>query len=298
MGFINVFLSTPCNLSIKNRQLVIQGDSIVTYPLEDIDSVLIESNKSVITSYALEQFAEHGIVAYICNKSHIPNGVILPFNSHSRQPKVLELQLSMSKALKKQLWQKIVATKIANQADSILLCTGEIRDDLLRISKNVLSDDSTNQEAVGAQKYFPTLFGKSFSRKNEIFINDCLDYGYAILRGVVARTLVVFGFNTNLGLHHKNQFNSFNLADDIMEPYRPIVDMVVYGIKDCNNELNPDVKRRLFSIVNSDVKMQGSVQPLSYAVELTVESLSKSLNDGKAELLLPELLNIHQHCYE
>lgn len=299
MGYINVFLSSPCSLSIKNKQLVVQGKEVVSFPLEDVNSVMVENSQSNISAYVLQKMAEYGVATFFCDDKHLPNGILLPFNGYYRQSKTQNEQFEAPKALKKQLWQKIVICKIRNQAECIRLTSGEICDELLAIAKNVLSDDRSNQEAVAAQLYFKTLFGKKFSRKEDVFVNACLNYGYAIVRGLVARTLAASGFNTNYGIHHKNQFNAFNLADDIFEPYRPCVDVVVKDLIESGyDDFLPEVKRKLFSVVNMDVMIDDEVQSLSYSVKLTVESLSKSFQNKSPMLKMPTLIEFNHHKYE
>ena len=169
----------------------------------------------------------------------------------------------------------------------------------MRMAENVKSGDPDNVEALAAQRYFPALFHSRFSRDSDCVINSALNYGYAIIRGCVARHLAVYGFIPALGLHHKSGLNSFNLADDIMEPFRPVIDLLVSSIEpDEDGDLTPKLKRMLFNSLNLDIISGGSHHSVSYAIERLVHSLSRSLSDGKAELTLPELIPIRQHRYE
>lgn len=298
MGYINVFLSKPCRLFVKNRQLVVEGETDNSFPIEDLNSVLIESGECNVTSTALRSLADNGVAVYVCDEKHLPNGVFLPYKTYYRPLKTLELQLSVSKPLQKQLWQNIVKQKIFNQATCLVLC-GKAEDAqyLFDLSKRVNSDDTKNSEATAANYYFKKMFGVDFERRNDNFINSALNYGYAIVRGIIARTLTVHGFEASFGLHHVNQLNNFNLADDIIEPYRPIVDLIVDGMTEYN-ELIPDAKRKLFLLMNQDVDIDGQAHALSYAVELTVQSLRNCLEQGKAEITLPKVLPIRIHKYE
>lgn len=297
MGYINIFLSSPCKVTIKNKQLTIQGEGRETIPLEDVNSLMIETQECNITSYALQSLAKENVAVFVCDKSHTPNGIILPFGSYYRQLKVIKEQLKVSKPLHKQLWQSIIKQKICNQAEVCRLAN--IPSNLLELHKQVNSGDTANIEAVAANIYFKLLFGRDFGRQKECGINACLNYGYAIVRGLIARTLVAHGFLPCLGIHHINEFNNFNLADDIIEPYRPIVDLIVYNNLDSiETTLTTQMKRNLFGIVNNDVLINGQVHSVSYAVELTVQSLLACYSNTEQKLLLPKILPINQHSYE
>lgn len=297
MGYINVFLSSPCRVFVKNKQLIVQGQEENSFPIEDLNSLLIETGECTLTSCALRTLADAGVTTFVCDEKHLPNGVLLPYESYYRPLKVLDLQLGVSKPLQKQLWQAIIKQKIFNQATCLLLCSDESAEYLFNLSKSVNSDDSKNNEAIAANYYFKKLFGSDFVRRNECFVNFALNYGYSLIRGLIARTLVVYGFESSFGLHHSNSLNNFNLADDLIEPYRPIVDLMVYNMEG-NDELTPQVKGNLFSLFNQDVDMNGNVYSLSYAVQLTVQSLKNSLEKGEVNLLLPKVLPLGIHKYE
>lgn len=297
MGYINVFLSKPCKLFVKNKQLVVSGDEEHSFPIEDLNSVLIETGECSVSSMALRSLADDGVALFLCDEKHLPNGILVPYKNYYRQLNTLNLQLGISKPLQKQLWQSIVKQKIFNQATCLTLCSDADADYLFDLAKAVSSDDAKNHEATAANYYFKKMFGTDFCRRNECFVNGALNYGYSLIRGLIARTLAVYGFEASFGLHHANQLNNFNLADDLIEPYRPIVDLVVCNM-DGYTEMTPTVKRKLFSLFNQDVDMDGSIYALSYAVELTVQSLKSSLESGNAKLLLPKILPIGTHRYE
>ena len=203
----------------------------------------------------------------------------------------------MPKPLQKQLWQSIVKRKIENQATCVEFTSNEPVDDLYSLAKSVSSDDAKNLEAVAANLYFKKIFGKDFVRRDDSFINLALNYGYSIVRGLIARTLTVYGFEPSIGVHHASELNNFNLADDIIEPFRPIVDMIVFNFIG-QEKLTPQIKKQLFALVNQDVEINGQIYALSYAVELVVQSLKNCLMSGKCELLLPKILPICMHRYE
>ena len=244
MGYINLFLSTPCSIRINHGQLVVRGEEEHGFPVEDLNSVLIETAECTITSYALSTLSDAGAVVFTCDGKHLPNGVILPLNSYYRPLKILKLQQNIPKPLQKQLWQSIVKRKIENQATCVEITSNEPVDDLYSLAKSVSSDDAKNLEAVAANLYFKKIFGKDFVRRDDSFINLALNYGYSIVRGLIARTLTVYGFEPSIGVHHASELNNFNLADDIIEPFRPIVDMIVFNFIG-QEKLTPQIKKQL-----------------------------------------------------
>lgn len=300
MPFRNVIIESTARVSLKNKQLIIKTDSEHSLAVEDISALLIESRASTVTAAALSYLGQSGCAVFICDDKHMPCAVLEPFSQHSRALSVLKSQLEATEPLKKRLWQSVVIAKIRNQSKCLSICGKNADAEILcRMAEHVKSGDSDNVEALAAQKYFPALFGSVFSRGSGCITNAALNYGYAIIRGSVARQLAVYGFLPALGLHHKSALNSFNLADDIMEAFRPVVDLLVYSfISDDDRELTPQIKRTLFNSLNLDIISGGSHHSVSYAIERLVHSLSRSLSEGKPSLCLPELIEIRQHKYE
>ena len=299
MGYANIFVSSPCRVSVKNRQLVVRGEEERKFAVEDINSVMMESGECTVSVYALRSLAESGAAVFVCDGTHMPCAVMTPYKSHFRQLASLRTQLDASKPLKKRLWQSIVIRKIENQAKCCALCVGR-SEKLEGYAKEVLSGDSGNTEAVAAALYFRTLFGKEFSRADERNgINALLNYAYSVVRGLIARTLAVYGLEPSLGLHHANTFNAFNLADDLIEPFRPVADLTVWRLASAGEtELTTEAKRALFSLVAADVDTGGQRVSLSYAIELAVQSLVRCFKENRAALALPALLPLEMHKYE
>lgn len=299
MGYANIFIASPCRISVKNRQLVVQGEETRRFALEDINSVMMESHECSVSSYALQALAAADVAVFVCDRTHVPCGVMLPYKGHYRQPLTLRLQLDAPRPLQKRLWQSIVVRKVENQAKCCELCTGDASG-FVGLAGRVLSGDSGNTEAVAAALHFRTLFGAGFSRKDEENgINALLNYAYAVVRGLIARTLAVYGFEVSLGIHHSNTFNAFNLADDLIEPFRPIADMAVWRlIGDGQTALTTEVKRTLFALTVADVEIDGQLHALSYAVELVVQSFAKSLKAQENMLTLPKPVAFAAHRYE
>ena len=301
MAYRNLMITNPARLSVKQRQLMIVTDTERSVPIEDILTIMLENQQITITGAALSQLAEAGVLIYVCDSQHLPSAVFTPVYQHSRRLSVLESQLAVSKPYQKQLWQQIVCQKIANQAKCLELC-GKEAQPLYNMVREVRSGDTTNVEAAAASYYFITLFGQGFIRRDGQLINGALNYGYSLLRGLVARALAVYGFEPSLGLHHHNALNAFNLADDSLEPFRPLVDLYVAEQADFWAEdvytLSPAHKQGLYRLLSMTMLSGGECHAVYYAVERIVKSLSTCITQGQGTLLLPELLPLTVHSYE
>jgi len=299
MAYRNILIESPAHISLKNSQLTIHTDCDHSVAVEDISALLIENRQSTITVAALSFLGQSGCVVYVCDERHMPCAVTLPFAQHSRNLSVIQNQLGTSEPQKKRLWQNVIVAKIRNQARCLRLC-GNISDAeyLERLSVRVRSGDSDNIESTAALRYFPALLGRGFSRSVDNGYNAALNYGYAILRGCVARNLAAYGFIPALGLHHCSELNSFNLADDLIEPFRPVVDLITTTNFQDDSALTPENKRVLFNCLNLDIISGGQRHSVAYAVERLVQSLTRALNEKTTALLLPELTELKQHAYE
>lgn len=299
MAYRNLMIESPANMKLCQKQLIIFTDKEHSIPLEDISSILIENRQATITMAILSSLAENNVTVFICNEKHLPCAVIIPFAQHSRTSLMLKYQEKLSQPLRKQLWQQIVKSKINNQANCLELLGKNNAEKYLRnLIKNVLSGDSTNVEAIAARYYFQQAFSNNFIRGNDYDVrNHFLNYGYSILRGHIARLIATYGFVPMLGLHHKSELNSYNLADDFFEPFRPIVDLYVAQIQE-PKELSPLYKRELFNLLNMDIYINDQYHSVSYAAELMIQSFSRCCQNKSKELLLPKLVELRQHKYE
>lgn len=297
MGFANVFVASDAHIRVENRQLVLSGVKEMSFPLEDINSIIVENRASVISVSTLTDIAAAGGVVFLCDEKHLPTTVTLPSSTYYRKLKAIRTQTNASKPLIKQLWQKVVKAKITNQAECLRLCGKPEYERVAGIGKRVLSGDSENREAEAAALYFKALFGKDFVRTSESNINFALNYGYAVMRGLVARTIACHGFEPSLGIFHCNELNPFNLADDLMEPLRPVVDLFAFIYPPIDIEQSI-YKKEICNLMNCDVNSGGERHSVTYAVERMVASFGKSLYSGEAELLLPYLLPLKLHDYE
>ncbi len=296
MAWRTVKISNPANLRYKNKGLlIIQKGEEVSVPLEDIGIIVLENMQISLTGQLLSRCAAEGIAIVSVGETYHPNGIFIPFLSHSRALQVMKLQLAMTEPRKKRFWQRIVRQKLFNQA--AVLYQNQYNDAGKRLSSlgvGVRSGDSENCEAAGAQLYFRTLWGRGFYRDHECFTNAALNYGYSIIRSAIARSLVAYGFQPAFGLHHHNEQNAFNLADDLIEPYRSIVDLEVLSfsteIRE-DRELTSEYKNRLIALLHSDILMAdgGQVKGFSAmlsAIDMTVQSLGRYLR-GAEECWLP-----------
>jgi CRISPR-associated protein Cas1 len=275
-----IVLSSQAYLKKEQDQLVIQkGEEVNSVPIEDIGVLLLESYQVTITQPVLSALMENDAVVITCDATHHPNGIMLPVSGNSIHSAILRAQLNASKPFRKLLWTQTVKAKLLNQA-ALLESIGEDAAPLMRWAKQVRSGDSSNLEGRGAQfywdKYLPHEFG--FARKPEgTQPNVLLNYCYAILRAAVARALVSSGLHPTIGIHHRNEYNAFCLADDVMEPYRPYVDALVRTIVVTGediSELTPALKKQLLGILTADVTIEEETKPLYVGLSTTTKSLA------------------------
>ena len=267
-------------------------------PIEDISALMLESRRATLSAAALSALAQNGTAVFVCDEKHLPCGVLLPYAQHSRQLTVAHAQQTLTLPAKKRLWQQLVIAKIENQAECLALC-GKTQEAAFLHSRAraVTSGDKDNLEASAAAFYFPALFGTGFTRSADDGRNAALNYGYAILRGYAARCAAVYGLLPWEGLHHCSQLNQYNLADDLMEPFRPVVDLYVAANVDEASTLAPALKHALFGLMNADILSGGQHHSVAYAMERLVQSLRTGMEKGGA-LALPKLLAWQPHGYE
>lgn len=284
--------SSPMILSLKNQQLVLaykdSPDEKQTVPIEDIGVVLLEHQQTSATLPLLNALAENEVQVVICNSKGMPNAMIQGMNSNNLQGETLRNQISCGEVLKKQLWKQVVEAKIRNQA-SLLDSVGESGDILKPFFTNVRSGDVDNREGIAARIYFQHLFGDGFIRnRDEPGINSLLNYGYSILRAATCRAIVSSGLLPAIGIYHHNRSNAYPLADDLMEPFRPFVDGIVYDLAmRGNTELTKEVKGELISVLYADTLYEKIKRPLSVGLSMTTASMARCLSKEIKSLSLP-----------
>ena len=293
-----LFFGNPAYLSTKNEQLVIhfpqKEKKEETFPIEDLGYVVLENPQITITNGLLQKLVQNKTAVITCDQQHLPCSLLQPLVGHTEQTERMRHQLNASLPLKKQLWQQTIQAKIENQANH-LMCRGKKALKMKRWINAVKSGDAQNHEAIAAAYYFQNLFDEveGFSRNQKgVPPNNLLNYGYAILRAVTARALVSSGLLPSIGIFHRNKYNAFCLADDIMEPYRPFVDAIVYDIVETGaqiHELNMKLKSQLLQIPAMDVTLEGKQSPLMVAMSRTTNSLFACFEGSSRKLLYPVL---------
>lgn len=303
MTWRSILISQPARLSLQQNHLLIQQDETIPVPLEDIAVIVVEAREVVLTAPLLSALAQYGVTLLTCDEQFLPCGQWLPFAQYHRSLKILKLQINMTQPQKKQLWQQIVRQKIRNQAWLLDYSGHDIGAGRLNtLADDVKSGDKGYAEGQAAALYFPLLFGDAFTRNQENAVNACLNYGYSIVRSAIARALVQYGFLPALGLQHKSELNAFNLADDFIEPYRQIVDLLVYDAvctQSLPETLSPEVKRKLVGLLCCQMMLDHRRYSLLAAIERTIQSFQTAITENNPKLLkLPQMLPLKVQDYE
>jgi CRISPR-associated protein Cas1 len=303
-----LYFGNPAYLSCKLCQLIVRlpevekittlpdafkKEAFASIPIEDIGVVMFDNQQIIISQGLIEKLLENNVAIIACDSKRHPAGLMLPLSGNTIQTERYKNQINASGPLKKNLWKQTVRCKIINQA-ALLKTQGVQIDNMLHWADCVKSGDSNNYEARAAAYYWSKLFGPhciSFTREREgMPPNNLLNYGYAILRAIVARALVGSGLLPTLGIHHHNRYNAFCLADDILEPYRPYVDSIVIKIvhgKEDYCELNTKLKVKLLEIASADVVIDDETSPLMVGIHRTTNSLVKCFGGDQRSLLYP-----------
>ncbi|GAA3632970.1 type II CRISPR-associated endonuclease Cas1 [Flavivirga jejuensis] len=289
-----LLFSNKCSITTKLEQLVIKSETRnKTIPIEDIGFLVIDNPEIYISIPALNLLIKNNTSVIICNKTHLPNGMFLNLNSHHIQQEIFKYQIEASVPLKKQLWQQTIIEKIKNQGKLLEKITSS-KNKFEYLASKVSSGDTTNMEAVAANFYWKSFFEMSFKRERfGNYPNNFLNYGYAILRAATARALSGSGLLNTLGIHHKNKYNAFALADDIMEPFRPIIDEAVHTIIQHYNEedLNTEIKSLLLQTLTRTVYFKDEKSPLMVALQKTASSLQQCYSGKRKKIKYPKLWN-------
>ena len=288
---------------MQQNHLLIQQDEAIPVPLEDIAVIVVEAREVVLTAPLLSALAQYGVTLLTCDEQFLPCGQWLPFAQYHRSLKILKLQINMTQPQKKQLWQQIVRQKIHNQAWLLDYRGHDIGAGRLNaLADEVKSGDKGYAEGQAAALYFPLLFGDAFTRNQANAVNACLNYGYSIVRSAIARALVQYGFLPALGLQHKSELNAFNLADDFIEPYRQIVDLLVYDAvctQSLPETLSPEVKRKLVGLLCCQMMLDQRRYSLLAAIDRTIQSFQAAITENNPKLLkLPQMLPLKVQDYE
>jgi CRISPR-associated protein Cas1 len=296
-----LYFSNPAYLNLKDQQLQIdlphlkslgERESKKQIPIEDIGVIVLDHHQITITHGCMAALLANNVALITCDKSHLPVGLLLPMDGHHTQSERYRYQIEASQPLKKQLWQQTIQYKILNQA-AVLFERGIACENMLHWAKAVKSGDPDNYEGRAAAYYWKNVFPKKitfFRGREGDPPNNLLNYGYAILRAIVARSLVSSGLLPTLGIHHRNKYNAYCLADDIMEPYRPFVDQIVLKIIDNGEnflELGQSIKTQLLGIASVDVCFEKGTSPLMVGLQYTAASLAKCYEGNMRKINYP-----------
>ena len=282
-----VLIQSKAHLHISHGLLFIKKDNRETVlSLEEIWVLVIESHRTTVTTACLSKLIDAGIGVMICGSDHMPNGLLLPLGAHSRHAAIVEDQLAMSKPLRKQLWKRIVKRKISNQS-AVLKELGIPSKELDEYAKTVLSGDTSNREGAAAGAYFQRLITCG-GRRNSAY-SSALDYGYSVVRAGIGRAAVGGGWLVSQGIHHHSIYNAFNLVDDLIEPFRPLVDLIVITY-DVSEPLSPAHKGLLAKVFEHTMLIDGKRCSCMQCIEVMLSSLRSAVLSKDATLLkLPEL---------
>lgn len=312
-----LYFGNPAYLSKKDKQLIVtypeektdESENVVkdknekyrgrtnqnSVPIEDVGVILLDNQQITISHGLIASLLENNTALITCDNTHHPTGLFLPLESNQVQSERFRAQIEVSAPLKKQLWQQTISAKIFNQA-KVLSKWGRHNDNMKRWSKDVRSGDPDNYEGRAAAYYWKSVFPPELEFIRDRFglpPNNLLNYGYAILRAVMARSLVASGLLPTFGIHHQNKYNAYCLADDIMEPYRPYVDQLVLTFVDDGEdftELTPSIKKQLLTLPTIDILIEDEKSPLMVGIQKTTASLAKCYLGQARKIIYPEFI--------
>ena len=287
MGWRTVVVNKNCKLSYKNDYLVIRSETLQMIHLSEINLIIVENGMVSITSYLINELINNKIKLIFCDEKHNPAGEVMPYYGSFNTSKKILNQIKWKKERKDEIWRQIVKYKIHNQA--MLLKKLDIvgYEKLLEFEKEVEIADKTNREGHAAIAYFNLLFTKDFIRGTNSMINSGLDYGYAIILSTINKGVVSKGYITQIGINHKSEFNQFNLTCDLMEPFRPLIDEIVYNNQ--NYEFDRIQKYKLIDVLNNKVKINGKEQFVGNAIPIYIQSVFDALENNESKIINYEI---------
>lgn len=296
MLYRSIYIGNPTHLKLKDKQLKITDPTTQTVkgsvPIEDLGLLMLDHYQITVSHQLLQELMKNNVVLISCDEKHLPLGAMLPFSGNTQYSERVKTQLEVSEPLKKQLWKQTIECKILNQA-KVLEHLGKYAEPMYDYLKEVKSGDTTNMEGIAAQHYWKYLIDYDFLRDRfGEYPNQFFNFGYGVLLSIVARALVDTGLLLVLGIFHRNKYNSYCLASDIMEPYRPIVDLLVMEWLTTHpevEELNKESKAHILQMATRDVQIEKNTHPLIVAVKNTTSSLYKCYTGEKRLIAYPEL---------
>lgn len=302
MAFRTLTIDSAAEIHVRSGQLTVQREcdpKPLQVDLDDLACIVLANLDITLSTGALNMISSHGITVLGCGRNYMPTTIALPFAPSSKYSQVVSRQLGMSAPFQKRLWKRIVQQKISNQARVLAIAGRTGANALEELAKAVRSGDIDNREAVAARTYFP-LLKEGYVRAEVSPTSSILNYGYAVIRSTLARAVVSHGFITSVGLHHDNVRNEFNLVDDLIEPFRPFVDLQMLDINLDNEDaenLSREARRAMTSVLRNACLINGHETSCLVAAELVVESLMQAIEDRDAnKLKLPTLIPIRKVC--
>lgn len=300
MAFRTLTIDSAAELHVKSGQITVQrarDDKPLQIDLDDLACIVLANLDITLSAGVLNSISEHGITILGCGRNYMPTSIMLPFAKNSRYSEVVDAQLSMSLPLQKRLWKRIVCQKITNQAEVLRLAGCPEYTELIEVARSVRSGDHDNREAVAAKRYFP-LLKPGYTRSEVSPTSSILNYGYAVIRSSIARSVVSHGFISSVGLHHGNVRNEFNLVDDLIEPFRPMIDLQMLAIdlegEDAGN-LSRHARREMTSVLRNACLVGGRRISCMLAIDQVVLGFKRAVVSRDAnELVLPQLLAIEK----
>ena len=292
--------TTPAYLSLRQKQMVIRVNADIdkalerTDPIEDIGVVVLDHQQITITQALLDALLSNNVAIITCDTRHLPTGLMMPLDGHNLQHERFQEQINASEPLRKNMWQQTIQQKILNQAAALSLVECQ-NQNMLKWAKDVRSGDTTNLEGRAAVYYWKNIFRSmpDFVRgQEEPYPNNLLNYGYAIVRALMARALMAAGLLPTFGIHHHNRYNAYCLADDIMEPYRPYVDLLVVKLMEsgeATENLSREMKQRLLSLPVTEVVIDGHRSPMMVAIQTTANSVQRCFAGEARKIIYPEM---------
>ncbi|WP_051237944.1 type II CRISPR-associated endonuclease Cas1 [Lacticigenium naphthae] len=270
---------------------VVREEAEILIPLSDIHTIIVDNQQTVVTARLINKLSLYHILLVFCDDKHLPNTYVLSPHSHHQSSKMLKKQIAWSSSFKRIMWQQFIQIKIYNQASVLnhLKRNESVIFSLYELAEHVKLEDQSNREGHAAKLYFKELFGSDFIRDRDSLdgINSSLNYGYIVLRSAVARSLIASGLHPALGIGHNNQYNAFNLADDLIEPFRPVVDLWVSVLMDESDYLDTKIKQKLvYLISNNKILIGNQKQTILNAISILIHSYIKSMDQENTQLLV------------
>ena len=292
MGFRTLEIRRPAELHVTMGQLTIeQEEGKVMIPLEDLTTIVCIGSNIRLSTLGMAQMARCGITVLMIDTTYKPAAVLLPVESNARQALVMQKQISLSAVCKSELWQRIIRKKIENQARTLRILGLPGAEEVLNYVADLSEDNIDYTQALAAKRYF-SYYHPGLNRRNDDSINSRLNYGYGVVRNAIIRAVVLAGFQTAFGLHHCNQLNAFNLADDLIEPWRPFVDLIAYASTETNIMLTKKQRYELAHVLHNACIVDGKKMTVLSGIDIMVESLKNAVINETTEIILPIIIPV------